>query len=100
GVVVYSGNGFRRYGNVVMIDHGDGYVTIYAHCQKTLVKLDERVSAGDEIALVGRTGNASAPHLHFEIRLAEKPIHPPGLLAPRVEPAPRPEAPAPPRSSH
>jgi murein DD-endopeptidase MepM/ murein hydrolase activator NlpD len=57
-----------RYGRVVKIEHDDGYVTVYAHNEENLVETGMRVSAGDPIATIGRTGRATAHHLHFEIR--------------------------------
>ena len=56
------------YGNVVMIDHGNGYVTYYGHNLKVLVKVGDTVHRGDEIALSGSSGRSSAPHLHYEIQ--------------------------------
>ncbi len=56
------------YGMYIVIDHGGGVSTVYAHCSKLLVKESDNVKAGDVIALVGRTGNATGEHLHFEIR--------------------------------
>jgi murein DD-endopeptidase MepM/ murein hydrolase activator NlpD len=57
-----------RYGRVVKIEHDDGYVTVYAHNEENLVEVGNRVAAGDPIATIGRTGRATAHHLHFEIR--------------------------------
>jgi murein DD-endopeptidase MepM/ murein hydrolase activator NlpD len=57
-----------RYGRVVKIEHDDGYVTVYAHNEENLVQAGMRVAAGDPIATIGRTGRATAHHLHFEIR--------------------------------
>ncbi len=54
-------------GNYVEIRHGFGYVTIYAHCSRLLVQAGDRVDAGQAVALLGGTGRATAPHLHFEI---------------------------------
>jgi murein DD-endopeptidase MepM/ murein hydrolase activator NlpD len=67
GVVVTSGAEYR-YGRVVKIEHDDGYVTVYAHNEANLVRVGMRVAAGDPIATIGRTGHATAFHLHFEIR--------------------------------
>jgi murein DD-endopeptidase MepM/ murein hydrolase activator NlpD len=57
-----------RYGRVVKIEHDDGYVTVYAHNEENLVQAGMRVAPGDPIATIGRTGRATAHHLHFEIR--------------------------------
>lgn len=56
------------YGNYVVLDHGDGWTTLYAHCEKVYVTAGESVTRGQEIALVGATGEATGPHLHFELR--------------------------------
>ena len=55
------------YGNYVKIRHADGYTTLYGHCSKLLVRAGETVTAGQKIALVGATGKATGPHLHFEL---------------------------------
>ncbi len=67
GKVVYAGwkNG---YGYVVMVDHGKGYETLYAHCSRLAVTTGQTVVAGKIVAYVGRTGVATGPHLHFEVR--------------------------------
>lgn len=57
-----------RYGRVVKIEHDDGFVTVYAHNDENLVQPGMRVAPGDPIAIIGRTGRATADHLHFEIR--------------------------------
>ncbi|MEE9553944.1 MAG: M23 family metallopeptidase [candidate division Zixibacteria bacterium] len=56
------------YGNLVIIDHGNGYETMYGHNEKILVEEGESVLKGDVVALSGNTGRSSAPHLHYEIR--------------------------------
>lgn len=67
GVIVASG--FEpRYGQMVKIEHGGGFVTVYAHNERNLVEVGQDVAAGQPIAIVGRTGRASAEHVHFEIR--------------------------------
>ncbi len=55
------------YGYHVMLDHGGGFVTLYAHCSKILVYEGQEVNAGDVIAELGFTGCSTGPHLHFEI---------------------------------
>ncbi|MEG1242048.1 MAG: M23 family metallopeptidase [Oscillospiraceae bacterium] len=55
------------YGNTVMLDHGNGFTTLYAHCSKLLVNMGDKVTSGSAIALVGHSGNVTGPHLHFEI---------------------------------
>jgi len=57
------------YGNYVIIDHGGGQATLYAHCSKILVKVGDKVKQGDVIAKVGTTGYSSGNHLHFEVRI-------------------------------
>ena len=59
----------KGYGNYVAIDHGNGVVTLYAHCSRNFVNAGDIVHRGQKIAEVGRTGNATGPHVHFELRL-------------------------------
>lgn len=79
GIVSFSG---RRtgYGRVVEITHGNGYTTVYAHNQANKVKVGERVSKGQTIALVGSSGRATGPHLHFEVRSNGTRINPSQFL--------------------
>lgn len=64
------------YGNLVVISHGNGVQTYYAHCSKLFVKKGQKISAGDIIAAVGSTGDSTGPHCHFEIRLNGSAINP------------------------
>ena len=76
GVVAFSGPSHGGYGNMIVIDHGDGVETVYAHAEKLLVKPGTAVRRGDAIALVGRTGNATTEHCHFELRRENHPVDP------------------------
>lgn len=58
----------NSYGNYIIIDHENGYQTLYAHCSKLLKSKGDTVKRGDVIALVGSTGNSTGPHLHIEVR--------------------------------
>jgi len=64
------------YGNTVTIDHGYGVVTKFAHASKLLVRAGQRVSRGQRIALVGNTGLATGPHLHYEVHVNGRPVDP------------------------
>jgi murein DD-endopeptidase MepM/ murein hydrolase activator NlpD len=68
GVVVYVGTKIRGYGRMVVLKHADNFYSVYAHHSKNLVKTGKRVARGEKIALSGKSGRASGPHLHFEIR--------------------------------
>ena len=80
GVVAKTGNnstmGFRGYGNFVLVDHGNGIKTLYAHCLNVNVQAGQRLRQGQVVATVGRTGRASTDHLHFEVRINDKPVNP------------------------
>jgi LysM repeat protein len=69
-----------KYGKVVVIDHGDGLTTLYAHASRLLVRAGDRVEKHDPIAEVGRSGNARGTHLHFEMRRNGQPVDPLPLL--------------------
>lgn len=64
------------YGLTVMVDHGNGVQTLYAHNSKLLVKVGDQVGGGEGISLSGNTGNSTGPHLHFEIRTNGKTVDP------------------------
>ena len=84
GTPIYaSGNGkviraarSASYGNVVYIEHGYGYKTIYAHMSKIIAKRGQRVNRGDLIGYVGNTGRSAAPHLHYEVHKNNRPVNP------------------------
>ncbi len=80
GIVFFSGEQ-RGYGNVVIIDHGDGFMTKYAHNQANLVKEGEAVDTGSVIARVGTTGKSTGPHIHFEVLYKGRDVSPGTLLA-------------------
>jgi murein DD-endopeptidase MepM/ murein hydrolase activator NlpD len=64
------------YGNTIVIDHGFGTVTKFAHASKILVREGQRVSRGQRIALVGNTGLATGPHLHYEVHVNGRAVDP------------------------
>ena len=68
GTVIYAG-WLGGYGNLVVIDHGNGLSTAYAHASSILVSVGQRVSQGETVSLVGSTGHSTGPHLHFEVRI-------------------------------
>jgi murein DD-endopeptidase MepM/ murein hydrolase activator NlpD len=68
GVIVFSGWSYGGYGNVVMIDHGTGWLTLYGHLSGVAVGCGQSVFRGQTVAYGGSSGNSSGPHLHFETR--------------------------------
>jgi murein DD-endopeptidase MepM/ murein hydrolase activator NlpD len=75
GRVIYAGEQ-RGYGQIVIVEHGGGLVTIYAHNQDLRVKSAQLVRPGQVIATVGESGRTSGPHLHFEVRKDGTPVDP------------------------
>ena len=76
GVVVYSGNELKGFGNLVLVKHDGGFVSAYAHLEKSLVKKGVIVSKGEGLGTVGSTGSVNTPQLHFEIRKNGKALDP------------------------
>lgn len=76
GVVTRAGWDPGGFGNMVEIDNGNGYATLYGHSEKVLVHVGEVVEKGQEIALLGSTGRSTGPHVHFEVLYNGKPINP------------------------
>ena len=100
GIVAYSDNGIRGFGNCVILVHPNGLVSLYAHNARNTVQAGWRVVAGERIGFVGSTGISRGPHLHFELRRRGRPIDPATMLerparhatAASPEPAAAPEA--------
>lgn len=83
GIVAYSDNGIRGYGNCVLVVHANGWVTLYGHNYRNVVQAGYRVHRGEKIAEIGSTGIAHGPHLHFELRDNGR-LRDPVRLFPRV----------------
>ncbi|MCL4363992.1 peptidoglycan DD-metalloendopeptidase family protein [Patescibacteria group bacterium] len=80
GTVIYAGWNSTGYGNMVMIDHGNGYRTLYGHMSQILVSIGQAVSQGQQIGVMGSTGRSTGTHLHFEIRAGETLLNPLNFL--------------------
>ncbi len=76
GRVVAVSNDFFGYGNFIIVDHGFGYKTRYAHIKKSLVPVGKIVRRGEPIALLGNTGRSKGPHLHYEVIYRNAPVNP------------------------
>jgi murein DD-endopeptidase MepM/ murein hydrolase activator NlpD len=79
GVIIYTERK-AAYGNLLIIDHGNGLTTRYGHLSRSLVKAGQRVKRGDVVGLVGMTGRSTAPHLHYEVRMNDRPVNPRNYL--------------------
>ena len=75
GKIIYS-SWFKGYGNMIIIDHGSSYYTLYAHLEEVLIAKGAEIETGEVIATVGDTGSLTGPNLHFEVRHHGKPIDP------------------------
>jgi len=76
GRVIHSGGGLGDYGRVVIVKHEGNYSTVYAHNRRNRVEKGDFVEKGEVIGEVGSSGNATGPHVHFEVRLKRKPVDP------------------------
>jgi murein DD-endopeptidase MepM/ murein hydrolase activator NlpD len=82
GVIVFAGGAYGGYGNMIMIDHGNGYQTLYAHLNSVSVRCGQSVGKGQYIGVGGTSGNSTGPHLHFEVRFNGGWINPWYVLPP------------------
>ncbi len=80
GLVIYAGDGMRGYGNAVVLDHGEEITTLYGHLDRIQVQSGDVVAPGQRIGTVGDTGNATTPHLHFELRVGSDAVDPESIL--------------------
>jgi murein DD-endopeptidase MepM/ murein hydrolase activator NlpD len=76
GVVAYAGSAIAVYGGLILLKHGDGWITAYGHAEQILVTRGQKVHQGDVIARAGATGSVNKPQLHFEIRDKRAPVDP------------------------
>jgi murein DD-endopeptidase MepM/ murein hydrolase activator NlpD len=80
GVVIYSGNQLKSFGNLVLVRHNNNYVTAYAHAKELRVKQGDQIKGGEVIGTSGQTGDVDTPQVHFEIRKGTAPVDPMRLL--------------------
>lgn len=80
GAVAYVGNELKGYGNLIIIKHSGGWITAYAHLDKTLVKRGGKINKGQRIATVGSTGNVTSPQLYFGLRKGRDAVNPQNYL--------------------
>jgi murein DD-endopeptidase MepM/ murein hydrolase activator NlpD len=80
GIVIFAGWNTWGYGNLIVLSHGNGWTTYYAHLSYLNVGCGQYVNAGQQIGEVGSTGRSTGPHLHFEIRLNGEPLDPEGFI--------------------
>jgi murein DD-endopeptidase MepM/ murein hydrolase activator NlpD len=80
GVVIYSGNQLKAFGNLVLVRHNNNYVSVYAHAKDLRVKQGDQIKGGEIIGTSGQTGNVGSPQVHFEIRQGSTPVDPMRLL--------------------
>jgi len=76
GIVIESQYTTGGYGRLVVIDHGGGYRTCYAHLSRLSVQVGQEVHRGETVGLVGSSGRTTAPHLHYEVRIGGNPVNP------------------------
>jgi septal ring factor EnvC (AmiA/AmiB activator) len=84
GVVSYAGSDLPGYGKMLLLAHGDGFTSVYAHNASLLVAVGARVGRGQPIATVGRSGTLAAGGVHFQLRAGDRPVDPVAYLEPQV----------------
>jgi murein DD-endopeptidase MepM/ murein hydrolase activator NlpD len=82
GIVILVGSGPYGYGNYLVVQHQGGLTTLYGHLNRAVVHVGDQVTQGQRIGLEGTTGNSTGPHLHFELRIDNKPVDPALYLPP------------------
>jgi murein DD-endopeptidase MepM/ murein hydrolase activator NlpD len=80
GRIILAGWTDGGYGNMIVVDHGDGISTLYAHCSQVFVSAGQDVQRGQALGAVGSTGHSTGPHLHFEVRIDGRPVDPTSRL--------------------
>ncbi len=80
GEVIFVGSGPKALGNLVLIKHDGGWVTVYGHLSDILINEGDKIAQGDKLGLVGQTGRVDSPQLHFEIRQSRRPVDPEEFL--------------------
>lgn len=84
GLVTYAGtapSGYSGYGQMVLVEHGNGITTLYAHLSRIDVGAGMEIAAGERVGAIGTTGSVTGSHLHFELRLEGRPVDPAGWIA-------------------
>ena len=76
GIVIYAGAGFRGYGKMIIIEYGDKWASLYSHLSKIRVREKQKIKRGQALGAMGRTGNATGVHLHFELRYQKDAVDP------------------------
>jgi murein DD-endopeptidase MepM/ murein hydrolase activator NlpD len=76
GEVAYAGNELKGFGNIIIVKHENGWISVYGHCESMAIKVKDRVQGGQVIGTVGKTGNVSEPQLYFSLRKGRVAVDP------------------------